>query len=124
MPYRALADAVVLVHGAFILFVVLGGFGVLRWPRLAWVHLPCAAYGVWVELADRICPLTPLENALRRVGGEIAYDASFVEHYIVPLIYPGDLTRSLQLWLAGVVLASNAIAYGWVWRRRRSVARD
>jgi hypothetical protein len=117
------ADAVVLLHLAFIAFVLLGALLVLRWPRLAWLHLPAALWGLVVEWTGWICPLTPLENALRHAAGEPGYDVGFVERYIVPLIYPAGLTRDTQLLLGAVVLVVNAVAYGLVyamWRRRRA----
>jgi Protein of Unknown function (DUF2784) len=118
--YRLLADAVVVLHLGFVGFVVLGGLLVLRWPRAAWVHLPAAAWGVWIEFTGRICPLTPLENWLRRQGGGDSYSASFVEHYVIPVLYPAALTRELQWVLGGVVIAANAAVYGVVLLMRRS----
>ncbi len=118
MVYDVLADAVLILHLCFILFVVLGGLLVLRWPRIAWVHLPAAAWGVLVEVAGWICPLTPLEIALRRVAGRAGYETSFVEQYLVPLIYPSSLTREAQMLLGGIVVAVNVAVYGAVWRRR------
>jgi len=107
------ADLVVLLHFCFILFVVLGGFLVLQWPRVAWIHLPAAAWGAFIELSGFvICPLTPLEQALRLAGGGSDYAGGFIDHYIVPLIYPPGLTRETQIALGGVVLAINALAYG------------
>ena len=119
MLYRALADLVVTVHLGFVLFVVLGGLLVIRFPRLAWLHLPAAAWGIWVELTDRLCPLTPLENHLRRLGGEAGYPGGFVEHYLLPVLYPAALTRTVQYVLAGVVLGVNLAAYGWLLARGR-----
>lgn len=108
---RLLADLVVLLHVAFVLFVVLGGLLVWRWPRLAWAHLPAVAWGAWVEFAGRVCPLTPLENWLRRQGGGDAYASSFVEHYLMPVLYPASLSRDLQWLLGGLVLVVNAAVY-------------
>ena len=122
MLYRLLADAVVLLHLGFVGFVVLGGLLVLRWPRAAWVHLPAAAWGAWVEFTGRICPLTPLENWLRREGGGESYSASFVEHYLIPVLYPAALTRELQWTLGGIVIAVNGAVYAVVLLRRRSRA--
>ncbi|WP_394561178.1 DUF2784 domain-containing protein [Aquipseudomonas alcaligenes] len=122
MLLRAAADAVVLLHLLFILFVLGGGLLVLRWPRLALLHLPAAAWGVAVELLHLYCPLTPLENQLRRAAGEAGYAGGFVEHYLIPLIYPAGLTPQIQLWLGALVLAVNLPVYGWLlWRlcRRR-----
>ena len=120
MPITAwLADLVVIVHGLFILFVVAGGLLVLRWPRVAWLHLPAAAWGVLIEWSGWICPLTPWENALRRAGGEAGYAGGFVEHYILPLLYPADLTREVQWVLGGGLLAFNVAVYLLVWFRKR-----
>lgn len=117
------ADALVLCHLAFILFVVFGGLLVLRWPRWAWLHLPAAFWGALVELAGWICPLTPLENVLRFAAGESGYTGGFISHYLLPLIYPAGLTREVQWLLGAGVLALNASVYGfilirWVHRRR------
>ncbi|MCX7660295.1 MAG: DUF2784 domain-containing protein [Caldimonas manganoxidans] len=118
MIYRTLADLLVLLHLGFVVFVVLGGFLVWRWPRLVWVHLPAAAWGAWIELSAGICPLTPLENHLRQAGGQAGYTTSFVEHYVMPLLYPVGLTPAVQAWLGIGVMAINALAYGlWGWRR-------
>jgi hypothetical protein len=110
--YRLLADFVVLVHGAFVVFVVLGGFLALWNLRWAWVHLPAAIWGAWVEFAGRICPLTPLENHFRGLAGERGYAGGFIEHYIVPLLYPVGLTRDRQFLFGGIVVAVNLLAYG------------
>ena len=119
MTFRVLADAVLVLHLAFITFVVLGGWLVLRWPRLAWLHLPAVAWGVWVSLAGRVCPLTPLENRLRALGGEAGYSGDFIEHYLTSLIYPANLTRGFQAALGIFVLAVNLVAYGLLWWRSR-----
>jgi hypothetical protein len=115
--FRLLADATVVVHLGFVLFVVLGGLLALRWPKVAWVHLPAAAWGAWIEFAGWICPLTPLENWLRLQGGEPVYASSFVEHYVVPVLYPASLSRELQWMLGILVIAVNAVVYLVVWRR-------
>lgn len=122
MPYRLLADALLVVHLAFIVFVVLGGLLVLRWPKLAWLHLPAVLWGAGIEFAGGLCPLTPLENRLRGAAGEAGYGTSFIEHYLLPLIYPGALTRELQVGLGAAVLLINALVYAWLWRRRRGGA--
>jgi Protein of Unknown function (DUF2784) len=114
-----LADVVVVAHMAFLLFVAAGGLLVLRWRRLAWVHLPAVVWGAWVELAGWICPLTPLENWLRRQGGESGYDGSFIEHYVLPVLYPTDLTRGTQVTLGAIAVAVNVTIYAWIWRRSR-----
>jgi uncharacterized protein DUF2784 len=114
-----LADLVVALHFAFVLFVVLGGLLVLRWPRLAYLHIPAAIWGVLIEFAGWICPLTPLENALRVRAGEAGYQGSFVEHYILPVLYPSALTRNVQFLLGALVLALNLAIYGYLLRRIR-----
>ena len=120
MPYRFAADAVLAAHLAFVLFVVCGGLLVLRTPRLAWLHLPAAAWGAFVELSGSICPLTPLEVTLRRGAGEAGYGGDFVEHYLVALIYPAGLTRELQVSIGAAVLLINLFVYFVLWRRRPS----
>lgn len=120
MPITAwLADLVVIVHGLFIVFAVAGGLLVLRWPRVAWLHLPAAVWGVLIEWSGWICPLTPLENTLRQAAGQAGYSGGFVERYLLPLIYPAGLTPAVQLWLGLVVLVVNVAVYALWWRRRR-----
>jgi hypothetical protein len=123
MVYTSLADAVLLVHFLFVGFVVFGGGAVLRWPRLAWAHLPAVVWAVLIEYQDWLCPLTPLENALRQAGGESAYAGGFIDHYIVPVLYPAGLTRGVQVALGSVVLLWNALVYWQVVVRRRRRAR-
>jgi len=110
--YRALADLVLVVHLAFLMFVVLGGLLVLRWPRIALLHVPAAIWGILIEYSGSICPLTPLENSLRRAGGEAGYSGGFIEHYIQPAIYPAGLTRGTQIVLGSLALIVNLMAYG------------
>lgn len=117
MWLRLAADALVLLHLLFILFVLAGGLLVLRWPRLALLHLPAAAWGTAVELLHLYCPLAPLENRLRQAAGQAGYDGGFVEHYLIPLIYPAGLTPQLQIWLGGGVLLVNGIIYAWLLTR-------
>jgi hypothetical protein len=117
--YGALADFVVVVHVAFVVFVIFGGLLVLRRPRLAWLHLPAAVWGVLIEFRGWICPLTPLENALRARGGEVGYSGGFIEHYLLPVLYPAGLTRNLQLVLGGLVLVLNVAVYAFVLARAR-----
>ena len=119
VSYRLLADAVLVVHLVFVVFVVAGGLPALRWPRLAWVHLPAAAWGVSIELAGWICPLTPLENHFRRLGGEAGYAGGFVETYVLAALYPQGLTRGVQVAFGVGVLLLNATVYAVAWRRRR-----
>ena len=119
MVYSVLADVTLVVHLAFILFILFGGLAALRWRRAVWLHLPAAAWGVLIELFGWICPLTPLESWLRMQAGGQGYTQSFVEQYLLPIIYPAGLTRNVQLVLAGIVLAVNAVVYAFVWRTRR-----
>lgn len=123
VAYRLLADAIVVLHLAFVAFVVLGGLLALRWPRLAWVHLPAAAWGAWVELAGWLCPLTPLENWLRRRGGGSGYTSGFVEHYLEPILYPPSLSVEAQWLLGTLVIVANAMVYLIVIKRRRRPGR-
>jgi Protein of Unknown function (DUF2784) len=116
--YGFLADLVLVVHFAFVLFVVLGGLLVLRWPRVVYLHVPAAIWGAAIEFAGWVCPLTPLEHWLRRQAGEAAYSGGFVEHYILPLLYPSALTREIQLLLGGLVIAVNLLIYGYLFRRK------
>jgi len=119
MPYRLLADFVLVLHAGFVAFVMLGALLVLRWPRLAWVHVPVALWGAGIEFLGGICPLTPLENHWRRLAGELGYQGGFVEHYVVSVLYPDGLTRRVQLLLGAVVLVVNGAVYAWaLWRLR------
>ena len=120
MGARLLADGVVLLHFLFVVFVVLGGFLVVSRRRLIWIHVPCAIWGFLVELLGWPCPLTDLENALRRRAGQAGYAGGFIEEYLLPVLYPIGLTRDTQQLLAAVVLAANAVAYGLVIARRRA----
>jgi hypothetical protein len=117
--YRILASLLLTIHLAFVLFVVLGGLLVLKWPRVAWAHLPAATWGVLTEYSGWICPLTPLENWLRARGGESGYAGGFVEHYLLRTLYPEGLTRRDQLVLGTLVLAINVAAYAAVVARKR-----
>ena len=117
MLYRALADAVVLGHALFVGFVVGGGALVWRWPRLAWAHVPCAVWGIAIEYGGWICPLTPLEVWLRGRAGLAGYTGSFVEHYVIPTLYPAGLLRSVQIVLGTLVLGLNAAVYVVLVRR-------
>ena len=120
MLYRGLADLVLVIHLTFVLFVIFGGLLALRWPRVAWVHVPVALYGATIEFVGFICPLTPLEIALRRRGGEAGYEGGFIEHYITAALYPTGLTREIQLALGVGVLLLNAIVYAIVLRRHKA----
>lgn len=114
-----LADMLVLLHLLFVVFVMGGGFLLVRWPKLVWLHLPAAVWGAYIEFSSGICPLTPLENRLRVHGGDAAYSGDFVEHYLLPLLYPAQLTPELQLWLGLAVVAVNLLAYTLAWRSWR-----
>ena len=123
MPYALLADAVLVLHGLFILFVLVGGLLVWRRPRLGWLHLTAVVWAVWVAWAGWICPLTPLENALRRAAGQASYGGSFIEHYLLPLVYPEGLTRGVQIGLGVGVALLNLVVYALLvraWRAKRS----
>jgi hypothetical protein len=119
MLYRLAADIVVVLHFSFILFVIIGGFLAIRWPRIAWIHLPVVAYGAIIEFFSFACVLTPLEQWLRVRSGAVGYDTSFTEHYILPLVYPSVLTYRLQVFLGILVIVINVIAYMLVLRKRR-----
>lgn len=119
MSYRIAADMIVALHFAFVVFAVLGGSLVLKWPHWAWLHVPAFIWAALVMFAGWICPLTPLEIWLRQQGGEAAYHTSFIEHYILPLLYPVELTRELQVFLGVLVLVINLAIYGWLWCKRR-----
>ena len=121
MPYATMVDLLLLIHGAFVLFVIAGGLLVLRWPLVAWVHVPAALWGAAIEFGGFICPLTPLENAWRRAAGQQAYEGGFIEHYITAALYPTGLTRTMQLVLGMLVLAVNGWVYWRVWRRQTGV---
>ena len=115
--YRLLADAVVAFHGLFIVFVILGGFLAWRWRFVAVVHIPCALWGMLIEYRGWICPLTPLENSLRMRAGQAGYSGGFIEHYLVPAIYPSGLTPRIQAALGTAVLVINVFAYAVLIRR-------
>jgi hypothetical protein len=119
MVYHILADLVVGVHTLFVVFVVAGGLLALRWPRVAALHLPAAVWGTLIELQGWICPLTPLENSLREAAGGAGYQGGFIEHYLLPVLYPAALTRGVQLGLGVSVIAVNVLVYALVLRRIR-----
>jgi hypothetical protein len=124
MLYRLGADGVVLVHVLFLGFVVVGGVIVFFWRRAAWLHVPAFLWGAAIEFGGWICPLTPLENRLRRLGGEAGYAGGFIEHYVLPLIYPEVLTRERQIVTGILVLLVNLVAYTLLWRRWRRRRHD
>jgi hypothetical protein len=119
MMFRTLADLVVLSHLGYILFVVFGAFLVLRWPRIVWLHLPAVAWAALIEFAGWTCPLTPLENYLRRAAGLSGYRSGFIDHHLVPVIYPAALSRQTQFLFGFLVIAINVAVYLWLFRRRR-----
>ena len=120
MLYQTLADIVVLTHLTFILFVLFGGLLALRWRWVPWAHVPAAAWGAALEFFGWSCPLTPLENSLRRLSGSAGYSGGFIEHYLMPIIYPEEFTRELQLFLGCVLVVLNVAVYLVVWRRYRT----
>ena len=117
--YAALADGVLLLHFAFILFVAVGGLLVLRWRRVAWIHIPCAIWGVAIEFGGWICPLTPLENRLRALAGEATYQGDFIARHLTPVIYPEGMPREAQVALGLAALVVNLAIYALVWSRAR-----
>ena len=117
MSSHVLADLVVVIHALFILFVLAGGLLVLRWRWVAWLHLPAVTWAVLLEVNGWLCPLTPLEQHLRQAAHGTAYPGGFIEHYLLPLIYPAGLTREIQLYLAIIVVVVNILVYGLVFRR-------
>lgn len=123
MIHRIAADAVLVLHLLFVLWAVLGGLAVLWRAKLAFLHLPALAWGIWIEASHGICPLTPLENHFRALAGESGYAGGFIEHYLVPLIYPPGLGAAQQWLLALALVAINAAVYVGVWRRYRNAGR-
>ena len=119
MWYIVLADAVALVHFLFVLFVVGGSLLVLRWPRTVWFHGPALVWGLIVECAGTLCPLTPLENALRVLGGESGHSEGFLSYWLLSLLYPASLSRGLQMMLGALLLLFNLSVYGWIWTKHR-----
>lgn len=122
MIYRVLADVVLVAHLGFIFFVVLGGLLAMRWRWTPFVHLPAVAWGVFIELSGGICPLTPLENSLRLAAGDAGFSGGFIQHYLLPIIYPPNLSPPIQSSLAAVVVLANVAVYFSVWRARNRPA--
>ncbi|WP_430931644.1 DUF2784 domain-containing protein [Saccharicrinis sp. 156] len=120
MVYKVLADIIFMLHLFFIVFVVLGGILVLRWEKLVWVHIPLALWGVIVEWGNFICPLTPLENKLRELGGGTGFELSFTEQYLYPIVYIDNLNREVQLVLGLIVLFINFVVYSMVFLRKKN----
>lgn len=126
MLARLMADILVLVHVSFVLFVVFGALLIFRWKRVIWLHIPAALWGVVIEWADWICPLTPLENQLRMMGDQAGYSGGFIEHYLLPVLYPAGMSRGVRIALGLFVLAVNAGIYRSIRlqsRRRRKESR-
>jgi len=117
MFYTLTADAIVLLHLAFVIFVVAGGLLVFRWRRVALLHLPAVAWAVLLEFRGWLCPLTPLELKLRASGGQAGYGGGFIEHYILPVLYPDELDKVMQIEIGSLVIVVNIAVYGWLlWR--------
>ena len=121
MGFRLLADLVLILHLAFLLLVVLGGLLVFRWRWFAWVHLPAAMWGGFVEVTGRLCPLTVLENWLRQAGGSSGYQGDFIDRYVVPIVYPPGLTPEIQLALGALLVMVNGAIYVIAWRCRTKI---
>jgi len=122
MSYAFLADLVVILHLAFVVFVLAGGLLALKWPWIVRLHLPAAAWGAIVEFSGWLCPLTPLENWLRDQAGQQIYSTDFLDRYLLPMLYPDGLTREIQFVLGSIVLLVNGWVYGILWHRRRNVS--
>jgi len=119
MLTRVAADFIVIIHFGFIVFIVLGGLLVFRWPKLMRLHLPAVAWGVVIEFAGFICPLTPLENRLRIAAGESGYSSGFIDQYLIPVVYPDGLNRPTQIALGVLVISINLVIYGVVVAKRK-----
>jgi hypothetical protein len=119
MGYRLLADGIVVVHLAFVAFVIFGALFAFRWPKFIWLHIPAFLWGAMIEFSGRICPLTPLENVLRRKGGEAGYGTSFIEQYLLPVLYPAALTPNTQIVLGTLLVLFNIALYGLLIRYLR-----
>ena len=116
--YLFLADLVVVIHFIFIIFVLFGALLEMKWLWVIWVHIPAIVWGISIEVFGWVCPLTPLEQWLRAQAGSVTYDLSFIEKYLVPIIYPSILTRELQYVLAFIVILINIVIYGYLWKVR------
>lgn len=122
MGYTILADLIVILHAMFVLFVLFGGFLIVKWPQAKWLHLPVMAWGVMIEFTGWICPLTPLESWLRQQAGNTGNEADFLQRFLSALLYPDDLTRAMQIAFGTIVVALNLVVYGWLWQRRETAA--
>lgn len=121
MVYKFFADLIVIFHLIFVFFAVCGGFLVFKWKRLAWLHVPAFLWAAFIEFAGWVCPLTPLENRLRELANTTPYHTDFVTHYILPLLYPAALTRTMQIFMGILVLCVNGGLYGWLlWRDKKN----
>src|SRR5689334_3637250 len=120
MGYALAADGVMLLHFTFIAFALLGSLLLLKWPKLIWLHVPAMAWGAYVEISGRICPLTAYENQYRALAGESTYGEGFITHYLGPIIYPPNFTAGWRYFALGVLLTVNLIGYGLYFRRRRT----
>jgi hypothetical protein len=120
MVYSLLADLIILLHFMFILFVLCGGLLVLKWKWLIFIHIPAAIYGILIEIESWVCPLTPLEVHFKMKAGESIYQGGFIEHYLIPIIYPPGLNRTIQIILAAMVLILNIIIYTMVFYKYKS----
>jgi hypothetical protein len=114
MLYRTAADLLVLLHLGFIIFVIIGGFLVVKWRWILFLHLPAVVWGALIEFQGWLCPLTPLEQRLRQAAGDKGYSGGFMEHYVLPVIYPEALTTDIQMALGGFVILINLVAYARV----------
>jgi hypothetical protein len=121
--YNILADAIVVIHLLFIIFVICGGLLVIRWPRMAFLHLPAAIWGALIEIFNWICPLTPLENHFLSLAGKSTYEGDFIVRHLIPVIYPGNLTMNIQHILGGVVIFINIIFYAITLRKHTKKSR-
>lgn len=119
MWYSIVADLIVVLHLSFIIFVVIGALLILKWRWVLYLHIPAAVWGALLEFQGWGCPLTPLENKLRLAAGEEGYSGGFIEHYIVPLIYPNEITRDMQIWVGVFVIVVNLVIYGLVIARQK-----
>lgn len=120
MGYRIAADTVLVLHAAFVLFVVFGSLLVLRWPTLAWLHLPAVVWVALLEFNGWYCPLTPVEVTLRQAAGDAGYAGGFLEHYVLAALYPDGLSRDAQTMFGAAVIGINLAGYAWLWRRSRA----
>lgn len=118
--YLWLSNLIVIIHFLYIVFVLLGALLVLRWPRMIWLHLPAVVWGVLVEFMGWYCPLTPWENQLRRMAGREVYEGDFIGEYLLPLIYPVNLTREMQYLFAAIVILINVVSYYFILYRHNN----